>query len=610
MLYGLVHLTLSDKDLLALHRRDIKYVRAIAKSPVHITREPSADLLQRIHCKPIQQVYHELQGRSLPTAVTSAASAPRLCRLSPQAVRGLQELQPGSRAFSCPTCGISFPSRHILKIHHSRKHGSKLGSSAVRGDEAYLDISQHCLEGLPRCKHCGASLNGWQEFRLHILNACPVLHDQPSKDIEALPDTSAPREEAGPAEQFAAGPQPLPLKERQDVLQQLLMSDWYQAAELPGVRDMLRHYCSFCGKWLSDRSGSLENHLRKAHIEIYQRQKDVRSMCRTVHLVRTSPCGVCSARFSKHTKHQCTMLQHSCYLRAVIGPSEHSAWPPLPCRTYRASGSGRSSSGQGGSALQVSSSSPEHLSRDGQGTGFALVLGGPSPGAGGSSDCSGRGDQHSGSARGTEGTRSSPARGQRQSGWGGQQGARGRRGWGNQGWSGYGRNGRQYDQGLEENVRLIARLCLRHEDELSQMRVERDFVLTMETQEAAVLAQLYRLSTVWKEKKEKGEVDCSLRMALFLGLCKVWVDRLQALDATTDEAKALRERIIELGQASVPEKQMELHWWYTKWDPSSSSLIKLADLEPLKQSQIIASLLELQTVITAPGWPRRTRGRR
>ena len=119
---------------------------------------------------------------------------------------------------------------------------------------------------------------------------------------------------------------------------------------------------------------------------------------------------------------------------------------------------------------------------------------------------------------------------------------------------------------------------MRHEDELSQMRVERDFVLTMETQEAAVLAQLYRLSTVWKEKKEKGE--CSLRMALFLGLCKVWVDRLQALDATTDEAKALRERIIELGQASVPEKQTELHWWYTKWDPSSSSLNKLTDLEP------------------------------
>ena len=223
MLYGLVHLTLSDKDLLELHRRDIKYVRAIAKSSVHITREPSVDLLQRRHCKPIQQVYQELQGRSLPAAVTSAASEPRLCRPSPQAVRGLQELPPGSRAFSCPTCGISFPSRHILKIHHSRKHGSKLGSSAVRGDEAYrtLDISQHCLEGLPRCKHCGVSLNGWQEFRLHILNACPVLQEHPSKDTEAPPDTSAPREEAGPAEQFAAGPQPLPLNERQDVLHQL-----------------------------------------------------------------------------------------------------------------------------------------------------------------------------------------------------------------------------------------------------------------------------------------------------------------------------------------------------------------------------------------------------
>ena len=102
---------------------------------------------------------------------------------------------------------------------------------------------------------------------------------------------------------------------------------------------MLRHYCSFCGKWLSDRSGSLENHLRKAHVEIYQRQKDVRSMCRTVHLVRTSPCGVCSARFSKHTKHQCTMLQHLCYLRAVIDPSEQvQAKLPFPHGLHSSAG--------------------------------------------------------------------------------------------------------------------------------------------------------------------------------------------------------------------------------------------------------------------------------
>eukprot|EP00439_Symbiodinium_sp_Y106_P072647 s140_g13.t1 len=186
-------------------------------------------------------------------------------------------------------------------------------------------------------------------------------------------------------------------------------------------------------------------------------------------------------------------------------------------------------------------------------------------------------------------------RGNRQQGWQNSSGPRGRRGWGSQNWGGQGqrRSDKAYDQALEENVKLLARLCLRHEDELSQMRVERDFVITMETQEAAVLSKLYRLSTVWKEKKEKGEVDCSLRLALFLGLCQVWLERLRALEADTAEAKALRERIMELGQAFIPEGQTELHWWYMKWDPTTSTLMKLADVEPLKQSQIVNSLVEL-----------------
>ena len=115
-----------------------------------------------------------------------------------------------------------------------------------------------------------------------------------------------------------------------------------------------------------------------------------------------------------------------------------------------------------------------------------------------------------------------------------------------------------------------------------------------------MLSKLYRLSTVWKEKKEKGEVDCSLRLALFLGLCQVWLERLRALEADTAEAKALRERIMELGQAFIPEGQTELHWWYMKWDPTTSTLMKLADVEPLKQSQIVNSLVELQQVISAP----------
>ncbi|CAE7608842.1 unnamed protein product, partial [Symbiodinium sp. CCMP2456] len=72
---------------------------------------------------------------------------------------------------------------------------------------------------------------------------------------------------------------------------------------------------------------------------------------------------------------------------------------------------------------------------------------------------------------------------------------------------------------LQEQMRLFARMSLRHEDELSQMRTERDFVLTFEppTQaaegnESNMLGLLFRMAVVWKEKKEAGQVDSSLRM--------------------------------------------------------------------------------------------------
>ena len=46
----------TEKDKLLLFRRDIKYVRAIAKSPVHITKETTAALLERLKLKPIVEV--------------------------------------------------------------------------------------------------------------------------------------------------------------------------------------------------------------------------------------------------------------------------------------------------------------------------------------------------------------------------------------------------------------------------------------------------------------------------------------------------------------------------------------------------------------------------
>ena len=100
-------------------------------------------------------------------------------------------------------------------------------------------------------------------------------------------------------------------------------------------------------------------------------------------------------------------------------------------------------------------------------------------------------------------------------------------------WTSWGQNNRELTtkelqrevENLRENVRLLARISMRHEDELSQKRTETDFILTLEVAPAdatpdqeGLLNQLYKMTVEWKTKQEQGKVNNSLRLTLFIGL--------------------------------------------------------------------------------------------
>ena len=167
------------------------------------------------------------------------------------------------------------------------------------------------------------------------------------------------------------------------------------------------------------------------------------------------------------------------------------------------------------------------------------------------------------------------------------------KGWSNQRTSSYqhwpqgDRHNHQATETMEENIKLLARVCLRHEDELSQMRSERDFILTFETRFGTVLQKLYQIALVWKEKKETNQVDCSLRQALFIAVLQMWHERLRSVR-------------LSQGYAAIPEGKTELQWFYLKWNSEKGLLEKVEDAEPLLQSQVLTSLVHLQDTITAP----------
>ncbi|CAE7647723.1 unnamed protein product [Symbiodinium sp. CCMP2456] len=87
-LYGLASVGLPDKGHQTLQRFEIKHIRAIAKSPGHITHEANAELYQRLECTPVVDALQaQLQNRC-PDAPSMTAAEQEVqdffaCHLTP-----------------------------------------------------------------------------------------------------------------------------------------------------------------------------------------------------------------------------------------------------------------------------------------------------------------------------------------------------------------------------------------------------------------------------------------------------------------------------------------------------------------------------------------------
>ena len=214
---------------------------------------------------------------------------------------------PTQQSFECPTCAMTFSSLHALRTHFARKHkqNAAVPSSLLKkGDvRSRVDVKQHCVQGMPTCKHCGQSFQKWHGFKGHILSACPVLHQQ--KVVAAMPEPAL--ASSGPALQSAAGSlarggqpsagrsniHPVPLAPShldppppepegasssspppttmaiadQPALLHELRLDWVAFAEKYGEK--LKQYCAYCTQWCNTNAG-LKTHLRRAHPDLWK----------------------------------------------------------------------------------------------------------------------------------------------------------------------------------------------------------------------------------------------------------------------------------------------------------------------------------------------------
>ena len=160
-------------------------------------------------------------------------------------------------------CCPQVPPHQGTKVHQQRTKEQQLEHKQkmpARDD----DHMQHCVGGLPQCKHCGHRFSAWPAFMSHISrHCCPVLRlgeEQPPEMRDREPD-------------------PPPLSQDPGMLQQAREQTLEQLAASVHARNR-RRFCPICGLWLT-KPRFLKSHIVQQHANIKTRlpQRHERLKC-------------------------------------------------------------------------------------------------------------------------------------------------------------------------------------------------------------------------------------------------------------------------------------------------------------------------------------------
>ena len=140
-------------------------------------------------------------------------------------------------------------------------------------------------------------------------------------------------------------------------------------------------------------------------------------------------------------------------------------------------------------------------------------------------------------------------------------------------------------QGLdvEAAIYAMAKLCLRQETELSELRQEKSFLLHINAGPHCILKQLIQASLKWNELRDQLKVDCSLKSELFRLMLKETAARMEKFEQTPESIAAAEKAKWVTTQT--------LTWLYQVWDPAAHILIH----DPSRQGvphQEVKALLE------------------
>ena len=301
--YGQHAIGYSSEVLRRMEASDARWVRAIARSPVHLTRESNRALRGRLRLKTISELQHKLlRGRIKKSLDANAVECFRthLCTLTELMTVLAAESQSGllrvevAKPIACHVCGQYFSNMKHLLSHQARAHASlpKPGKSLPDA----MEYGRHAVDGMPQCRHCLALFTRVEALKKHIRRSCPVLY---MKEHTQTHPASAGTSHAA-SSQLGVSSDPVPREDhpepalpliQQTAFRQLLASGWKNVLRNPSFRNSLSQYCAVCGQWL-DMDG-VKQHYRLSHANAWLHKFEASSRCNGLGLTVVSPCLYC-----------------------------------------------------------------------------------------------------------------------------------------------------------------------------------------------------------------------------------------------------------------------------------------------------------------------------
>ena len=132
-------------------------------------------------------------------------------------------------------------------------------------------------------------------------------------------------------------------------------------------------------------------------------------------------------------------------------------------------------------------------------------------------------------------------------------------------------------------LKALTKMALRHEDELSRIRVDCNFMLFIDVEgEHSVLPVLQKTASNWQEAFSAGTVTTSLRIVLFVGMMQQLQARLQDLLQNQEQM----DRLLAVGWLQQGATALTPVWPFYRWDAATKSQV-VSDQTPLTHDQVL-----------------------